>query len=264
MSIQRALITLNSLENGTRGLAVDSRFQLTVTLLYLVAVLSVPLADPGMLVWMFVYPIVMAEASGTGYGRVLLRSLWVLPLAAVIGIFNPILDNSPAWHIGSVTVSAGWVTFISICLRGLLAVQAVLVLIYSTGFYAICTALQRMGLPAVLTTQLLMVYRYISVLLQESLSMSRARAARGFGRKNYPLRLWGVMVGQLLLRSVERARRVHNAMLARGFSGVLPSAVPRPIRATDLLYLAGWTAVFSLLRFVDISEILGNLINPVS
>lgn len=33
-----------------------------------------------------------------------------------------------------------------------------------------------MGLPAVLTTQLLMVYRYISVLLQESLSMSRARA----------------------------------------------------------------------------------------
>ncbi len=134
MSIQRALITLNSLENGDRGLAVDSRFQVIVTVMYLVAVLSVPLADPGMLVWMFVYPIVMAEASGTGYGRVLVKSLWVLPLATVIGIFNPILDHTPAWHIWSVTVSAGWVTFISICLRGVLAVQAVLVLVYSTGF----------------------------------------------------------------------------------------------------------------------------------
>lgn len=261
MSIQRALITLNSLENGSRGLAVDSRLQLIVTLLYLVTVLSVPLVDPGMLIWMFAYPIIMSGASGTGYGRVLAKSLWVLPFAAMIGIFNPILDHSPGWHIGSTTVSEGWVTFLSICLRGLLAVQGVLVLIYSTGFYAICTALQRMGLPCVLTTQLLMVYRYISVLLQESLSMSRARAARGFGRRNYPLRLWGVMVGQLLLRSVERARRVHNAMLARGFNGALPAQKPRPLHITDILYLICWTAVFALLRFADISGFLGQLIS---
>ena len=138
--------------------------------------------------------------------------------------------------------------------------QAVLVLIYSTGFYNICTALQRMGLPTVLTTQLLMVYRYISVLLQESLSMSRARAARGFGRRNFPLKLWGTMVGQLLLRSVERARRVHNAMLARGFNGALPAATPRPLRTADWLYLIGWTAVIALLRFIDLSELLGNYI----
>ncbi|MDE6334747.1 MAG: cobalt ECF transporter T component CbiQ [Muribaculaceae bacterium] len=261
MSIQRALITLNSLENGCRGIAVDSRFQITVTLLYLIAVLSVPLIDPDMMIWMFVYPIVMAEASGTGYGRVFVKSLWILPATAVIGMFNPIIDHSPAWHIGSATISAGWVTFISICLRGMLAVQGVLVLIYSTGFYAICAALQRMGLPDVLTTQLLMVYRYISVLLQESLSMSRARTARGFGRRNYPLRLWGVMVGQLLLRSVDRARRVHNAMLARGFSGILPVSGARKVHISDILYLIFWAAVFAILRFVDISGFLGQLIN---
>lgn len=260
MSLQSALITLNSLESRRSALRIDSRFQITVTVVYLVAMLSVPLADPGRLVWMAVYPIVMAEASGTGYGRVALKSLWILPLVVLVGAFNPLLDHSPAWRIGPVTVSMGWVTFLSICLRGLLAMQAVLVLIYSTGFYAICVALGRMGLPPVLTTQLLMVYRYISVLLQEAISMDRARAARGYGRRNYPLRLWATMVGQLLMRSVERSQRIHRAMLARGFNGSMPASTIMRSRSADWCYLLLWTAVCAVLRFVDFSAILGKLL----
>ncbi|MDE6099270.1 MAG: cobalt ECF transporter T component CbiQ [Muribaculaceae bacterium] len=260
MSLQSALITLNRLESRGGGISVDCRFQITVLAVYLVAVLSVPLTDPGMLVWMFVYPIVMSEACGAGYGRVALKSLWVLPLVALVGIFNPLLDHAPAWEIFGVTVSRGWVTFISICLRGILALQAVLALIYSTGFYSICTALRRMGMPTVLATQLLMVYRYISVLLQEAQSMGRARAARGFGRKNYPLRQWATMVGQLLLRSVARSQRIHRAMLARGFNGTMPAPAAERLRVSDWLFLIGWLGVTAVLRFVDLSSLLGNLL----
>lgn len=260
MSLQSALVTLNSLENRRGGLAVDCRFQITVLAVYLVAVLSVPLSDPGKLVWMFVYPIVMSEAGGAGYGRVALKSLWVLPLVALIGVFNPILDHSPAWQIRGVTVSTGWVTFISICLRGILALQAVLALIYSTGFYRLCAALRRMGLPSVMTTQLLMLYRYISVLLQEAQSMARARAARGFGRKSYPLRQWATMVGQLLLRSVARSQHIHRAMLARGFDGAMPVQATGRLRLSDWFFLVGWLAVIASLRFIDFSTLLGNLL----
>lgn len=260
MSLQSALITLNSLQSRRSGIAVDCRFQITVALLYLVAVLSVPLSDPGKLVWLAVYPIIMAEACGVGYARILRKSLWVLPLVLLIGIFNPLLDHRPAWQIGSVTVSMGWVTFVSICLRGLLAMQAVLVLIYSVGFYSICVALGRMGLPAILTTQLLMVYRYISVLIQEAMSMRRARAARGYGRKSYPLRQWATMIGQLLLRSVARSQRVHQAMLARGFTGVMPAILSQTSRLADWGYLLGWAAAIAALRFVDFSTLLGKLL----
>lgn len=260
MSLQSALITLNSLENRRCGLTVDCRFQITILTVYLVAVLSVPLSDPGKLVWMFVYPIVMSEAGGAGYGRVALKSLWVLPLVAMIGVFNPLFDHSPAWRIAGVTVSMGWVTFMSICLRGILALQAVLALIYSTGFYRLCASLRRMGVPSVLTTQLLMLYRYISVLLQEAQSMSRARAARCFGRRSYPLRQWATMVGQLLLRSVARSQRIHRAMLARGFSGSMPAPPPQALRLADWCFLIGWLAVIAVLRFVDFSSLLGNLL----
>lgn len=260
MSLQSAITTLNRLECRRNGILIDGRFQITVLAVYLVAVLSVPLTDPGRLVWMFVYPIVMSEAGGAGYGRVALKSLWVLPLVALVGVFNPILDHTPAWEIYGVTVSRGWVTFISICLRGILALQAVLALIYTTGFYPVCTALRCMGMPSVLTTQLLMLYRYISVLLQEARSMSCARAARGYGRKSYPLRQWAVMVGQLLLRSVARSQRIHRAMLARGFNGSMPVSAVRRLRAVDYIFLLGWIGVIAALRFIDFSSILGKLL----
>ena len=64
-------------------------------------------------------------------------------------------------------VSRGWVSFVSIILRGLLSVQALLLLVYVAGFNRMCEALRRPGMPRVLVTQLLMVYRYLTVLLQE-------------------------------------------------------------------------------------------------
>ncbi|MDD3108585.1 MAG: energy-coupling factor transporter transmembrane component T, partial [Alistipes sp.] len=104
---------------------------------------------------------------------------------------------------------------------------------------------------SVLSTQLLFVYRYLFVLLQEALSMTRARDARSFGRRSYPLRVWGVMIGQLLIRTFERAERIHRAMLSRGFDGRIRSlTIPPPWQRRDTLFLSVWGAVFVVLRFL--------------
>ena len=52
--------------------------------------------------------------------------------------------------------------------------------------------------------------------------MRRARQARGFGSDKLSLSLWAALVGQLLVRSADRASTIHRAMLARGFDGELP------------------------------------------
>lgn len=80
---------------------------LVVTLVYLVAVLSVPLYAPQQIIWLGVYPVIQSEMSGIGYGRIFLKSLWVLPLIAVIGIFNPFIDTDVAFRVGDVAVSRG-------------------------------------------------------------------------------------------------------------------------------------------------------------
>lgn len=243
------VITVLARASAGREQAIAPAAMVAVTLVYLVAVLSVPLYSPHRLVWLAIYPIVASEMNGDGYWRVLIRSLWILPIVAMIGTFNPILERSEAFSIGGIAISFGWVSFFSILLRGLLSMQSVLIMISAIGFYDFCDTLRRSGCPAVLTTQMLLTYRYISVLVEEALVMRRAREARGYGRCNYPLRMWGTFVGQLLIRSIERAGRIHRAMLARGYDGRMPTgAKPGKMNGAGWTYLIIWTILIIACR----------------
>ena len=250
--LEKALYRLSACASGNLTQGMDPRVRLLIVIAYLIAVLSVPLLDPGRLVWMLCYPILMAEASGIGYAKVFLRSLIIIPLTVLVGIFNPILDTAAMWEIGSITISRGWVSFLSIIL---------IILVDSIGFIPLCGALQRLGCPQVLATQLFMLYRYCGVLIEEALHMHRARVARGFGRRSYPLGMWAPFAGQLLLRSVNRAKRIHRAMAARGFNGSMPFAVDRSkIHLSEWIYLVCWISVFAALRIFDVSSMLGHFI----
>lgn len=188
----------------------DARSKLLVTVAFLVTMLSVPLCRLPELLLFFVFPIVTCAMGGLSYGTIFRRSLVVLPFVAFIGVFNLFYDREPVFRVGALVVTAGWISFLSIVLRGLLSVQALLVLISSTGYYGLCRSMQRLGVPAVFTTQLLFVYRYLYVLIEEAAAMQQARDARSFGRKSYPLKVWGTLVGQLLIRTFDRAERISR------------------------------------------------------
>lgn len=125
------------------------------------------------------------------YARVFRKSLVTLPFILLIGVINPVFDHRVAMTVCGVDVWAGWISFISIVVRGLLSVQAALLLVYVCGFNGVCRALGRLGLPSVMVTQLLMVSRYMQTLGEEAVTMHRARQSRGYGRRNYPIREWG-------------------------------------------------------------------------
>ena len=89
-------------------------------------------------------------------------------------------------------------------------------------------------------------------------ALLRTRDARSFGRKGYPLRIWGTLVGQLLIRSVERAERIGRAMYARGFTGELPAMPYGTSRWTrrDTVFAIVWSAALLALRFLRPVEAL--------
>ena len=244
-------------DDGIRPL--DARVGVIVSVLYLVMMLSVGVGRLSVLLWFALYPIVACGWLGISFGKVLRDSLVVLPLVICIGIFNPYFDRKVAMTIGGVAVSEGWISFISIVLRGLLAMQCVLILISTGGFVGLCRGLRRLGVPRFLTDQLLFVYRYLNVLLQEALTMRRARESRGFGKKRFPLKLWGVMIGQLLLRTLGRSERISQAMLARGFDGTLPDLHTGRSRLhrADIVFLIVWCVALPLLRFLPLSALFG-------
>lgn len=237
---------------------VDPRAMFCVTLIYLIVMLSVPLYSLGMLILFTLFLIIAAPLNGTTYLTLVRKSLYVLPLVICLGIFNPIYDRTPVAHLGGVTITGGWISFASLTIRGLMAAQALLLLIESIGFCGMCHAMQRLGVPGVLTVQLQFVYRYLGVLLREALTMRRAREARGYGRSRLPLRDYGRMLGTLFLRTIDRAQRIHQAMLARGFDGRMPSLHTHceRWRLRDTTYLLSWTLLFLLLRYVNFSQYL--------
>ena len=229
---------------------IDPRSLLLVTVVYLCFMLGVPTTHIDLLVWYALYPIIASPLFGLSYSSVFLQSLIVLPLVILLGVFNPIVDKTPVAAFNGYTITEGWLLFIGIILRGLFSMQALLILIRSIGFVGIVRSLARLGIPRFLTTQLLMVFRYIRVLIEEALSMKAARDARSFGVKHLSLRLWGVMIGQLFLRSIDRAERIHRAMQARGFTGEMPMdfGVSSLWNWNSTIYLVVWCLLFLFLR----------------
>lgn len=264
-AIERALYELNEIDGYAAGQSfmhsLDPRSKALVTVLYIIAVLSFRLDSLSGILFMWIFPILFSALGGISYNRVFLKSLYVLPLILFIGMFNPVMNREPMLQAGSITVSRGWVEFISIVLRGLLAVQASLILVMTTGFQKICYGLERMGIPAIFTTQLLMVYRYLSVLLQEAASMDNARRSRGYGKRSYSPRLWGIFIGQLLIRTVARAERIHRAMLSRGFDGTVALRTRLHWTTTDTLFLIISTALFTAARLTDFSHLFNMIIS---
>ena len=131
--LQHVLCALDAMERTARMQSplhrTDARAKLLVTVVFLVTMLSVPPYRLPELLLFFVFPIFTCAMGGLRYGPIFRRSLVVLPFVAFIGVFNLFYDREPVFRVGALVVTAGWISFLSIILRGLLSVQALLVLI---------------------------------------------------------------------------------------------------------------------------------------
>lgn len=113
-------------------------------------------------------------------------------------------------------------TYLGILAKNSLAVLMMLVLAAVTPWRDMLSAMGRLGVPRVLVATLLFMERYVHVLTDELSRMITARRARSFRRGgNLSWSLVTGMLGMLLLRSFERAERVHAAMVARGWDGTI-------------------------------------------
>ena len=89
--------------------------KLLTTVVFLATMLSVPLTRLSEILLFALYPLLTAPLGGMRYGTILRRSLYVVPFAALIGVFNLFCDHQPALRIGTLAVTEGWVVFVSFC-----------------------------------------------------------------------------------------------------------------------------------------------------
>jgi len=133
--------------------------------------------------------------------------------------------------------------------------NAVLLLFWSlVGTMPIVTlghALGRIMVPWKFAHLLLLTYRYLHVIEAEFGRLWAAATLRGFrpGMNRMALRAYASLVGTLLLRSAARGRRVHEAMICRGFAGRLYSLHRFAVTRRDAAAMAVFAVALFLIVF---------------
>ena len=235
---------------------------LVSTLLYIVTVTSFDRCDISGLLPMVFYPVILLAVSGFPMGFFIKRLLVVLPLIVLIGVFNPLFDRVPV-VFGNAAVARGWITFLSVVLKSVFTVFAATLLTASAGIDNTAYALRTLKVPKILVLQLLLTYRYISVLLDEFRHILLSYSLRAPNQKGIHHSAWGSLTGQFLLRAFDKAGQVYNAMRLRGFAGEYHTGRKRQVQLFDMVYLFVWAAFFFAARFINLSELLYHIYNIV-
>lgn len=242
---------------------LDPRVKVIATGLFLLAIVSFPKYEIAGLVPFFLFPVLLLTLGEVPGRFILKKVLLVSPFALFIGVFNPFLDTRTVAVIAGVPVSAGVLSFVSIILKFVLTVSTTLLLIATTSFPGVSHALRRLGCPSLFVSQLLFLYRYLFVLMEEAMRIVGARDLRSFGGRGTGLKVFSRIVGILLIRTVDRAERIYRAMLSRGFEGDLPTLKRSRIGVGDVIFVAATTALLAVFRFYPVTEGIGRLAQGV-
>ena len=264
--VESALAHLGALDDlaarDTPAARLDARVKALATVAFVVVVASFGRGDALRLLPLAAWPIALGALGDVPWRPVLLRLVLASPFALGVAAFEPLLDRAPALAVGGLTVSAGAVAFATILLKFALALSAALVLVATTGFDAVCAGLERLGTPRLLVAQLLLLYRYLFVLAEEAGRMVRAHALRSPDRPRPTARVVATLLGQLLVRTLARAERVHAAMRCRGFDGTMRLVRQTRLSRADLAFAAATALLLAGCRLVHLPAAFARLLTP--
>ncbi len=218
------------------------------TVAYMALLISFDRYETVALVPFALFPLFLFVFGEIPFGFVLKRVLLVEPFIIGVGILNPLFDPN-SFVLGGLTLSVGWLTFLAIFIKSTLLVTATILLIATTGMDNLAKALRMLKIPKVFVLQLLLTYRFITVLAEEVFRMIRAYTLRAPGQKGIHISAWGSFAGQLILRSFERAQRIYQSMVLRGFQGEYNTGVIEKIKFHDIIYFTVTCLIFMALRF---------------
>ncbi len=250
---------------------LDARVKLPLAVAFIVtAALVHPGAWPAyVLLFATAFSVVLLSELGVGfvYKRALLAAPFVLAaLPLMFTVAGPALG---ALHIGGWTLTltqSGLVRFVSVALKSWLSVQMAIVLASTTPFPDLLAAMRWLRLPKLLVAVIGLMWRYLFVLVDEVMRLSRAREARSGwpetaqgaasgrigGSIPWRAKVTGGMAGNLMLRSFDRSERIYAAMASRGYDGEVRGLPRPPVSSLAWTVLGGGLLFLVLILFLGL------------
>lgn len=213
------------------------------------ALVTVSLSRPQVLIAAFGFAFILVMGCVRDV-RVLARRLAPLEgLMLLMLLTLPFtIPGEPWFRVGPLTASFdGLERALTIALKANSIALALLALLGGGDPAAMGHALARLGIPDKLVHLFLLTVRYVGLLYQEQLRLWRAMRARAFVPRSdrHTWRSLGWLMGMLLVRSLERSRRVTSAMKCRGFHGRFYVLDPLRWQREDSLLALAFLFAFS-------------------
>ena len=179
---------------------------IAIALLCLVTLIAVGM-PPKLLVLRLTIPLIMAA---------------VVLITQIFFYGTNTLFTITLWGFNLVGYGEGLARGILIMCRVLGGVSLILLLSMTTPAHKLLLAAAWFKAPKILIELALLMYRYIFVLLEEIVTIKDAQKVRlGYGNWRQSMKSIGILGGSLILRAYDRAERVFEAMLARGYTGAM-------------------------------------------
>jgi len=222
---------------------LDPRVKLAVTLIGTLVIVSLPRFAPDIAFYTLLGPFCLLVL-----GRISLRFaakhiLLTLPFILALALTSLWYDRTPTlilfgpfqWHC-----TVGWLKCLTLTLKFVGSMLALIALISTTPFSDLLRVLQRWHVPEILVIQLGFLYRYIFVLIDKAHHTIQARTLRTLRRQTarQEFRIGTAMIGSVLVQSLDTSTRITQAMQARGFSGQWHSPRHFHTKPADWLFMA--------------------------
>ena len=208
----------NREQKGLYG--VDPRIKLA--LLFTAVALNIVVARLGLSVTLFLAGLTIAVWSRISWPRFAL--FFLAPFWATLIVFLGFsigFGSTPIYSIGNLTIyKEGILQGLSAAARVACDMAWIAVVFLTTPFSEVLAALKWFRMPTVLLDVIAMSYRYAFLLYDEFHKMRDVARIKG-GMRNYAMacRTTGMILAQVILRAYDRARRIQEAMVARGENG---------------------------------------------
>ncbi|MBQ8030492.1 MAG: cobalt ECF transporter T component CbiQ [Butyrivibrio sp.] len=227
------------------------RGKLRVCVIYIFVVASFDKYAIDKLLVMAIFPAFCFIVGDLSLKEGLYRMRLILPLVLFVGLFNPFFDRRELFSVvvagRQMPVTGGVISMLTLMLKGLFSVLSAYILIATTSIEEICYALRIIHVPKIIVIVIMLIYRYFGLMGAEADRIATAYMLRAPKQKGIHYSTWGSLVGQWLLRSMDRASSVYESMTLRGFNGDF-KVKRKSLKVADIIYPFIWILLFVFIR----------------
>jgi len=205
---------------------LNIRSKLIITLVNIFFIVSVAAGNYLILAFYFLVTIIVVLLFKPKFKQLAKRVSLVFLYPFFISIFIPFANEGAALakiDLKVLTLAVtdnGLAIFATVLIKSFLSILLLASLIVSTDEIELLHGLRKIHLPRIIVSIIFLMYRYIFLIVEESRTGQMAIKSRVF-QKSYCTvnkRLMHVM-GNLFIKSLDRAENVYRSMESRGFDG---------------------------------------------